>query len=293
MPIKALVIPGGGLNFFVYYGIIKTLQEHNKWQYENLHSIYATSCGSIIACLILSKLKWADIDTYLLDRPWHKTWKLDINMLINSFSSNGLIDIQFLESFFEPILNTCGWNKHITLKELYDITGIKLYLFATRFDDFKPIVLNHNTYPDLPLIYAIYISCTIIPLFKPLEWKNKYFIDGFYSGTDNPINYALKSIDEKELLTFNFIIKDETNINHDIKNITLLELTFITLTKIIDKQFKKYYKKSKIKTTNQVHLYFIPFNSQPWKDFIYDKNIRKNLINKGVEYGNIFLNYDH
>ena len=100
MPIKTLVIPGGGLNFFVLYGVIKTLQQHNKWDYENLHSIYATSCGSIIACLILSRLNWIDIDTYLLDRPWHKIWKLDLNMIINSFSSNGIIDIHFFADFF-------------------------------------------------------------------------------------------------------------------------------------------------------------------------------------------------
>ena len=194
----------------------------------------------------------------------------------------------FLQTFFEPILNTCGWNKNITLKELYNITGIKLYLFATRFKDFKPVVFNHIKYPDLPLLDAIYMSCSLIPLFKPVEWKNNYYIDGFYSGTDNPIFYALKTIDEKELLTFNFIISNENNINYDIKNYSLIELTFITLTKIVDKQFKKYYKKSKIKTTNQVHLYFIPLNSQPWKDFIYDKTIRKKLIDKGVKYGSIF-----
>ncbi len=32
MPIKALVIPGGGLNFFVYYGIIKTLQQLERYR---------------------------------------------------------------------------------------------------------------------------------------------------------------------------------------------------------------------------------------------------------------------
>ena len=293
MPIKTLVIPGGGLNFFVLYGIIKTLHEHKKWDYEHLTSIYATSCGSIIAFLILSKLEWSDIDTYLLDRPWHKAIDININTILNSFGSSGIIDIHFIDMFFKPLLNACGWNEDITLKQLYDNTGIDLYLFATRFNDLKSTIFNHKKYPDIPVIHVIYMSCSLIPLFKPLKWKDNYYIDGFYSGMDNPISYALKSIDEKELLTFNFIESTSTDSNCNIDDISLIELTFITLTKIIDKHYRKYYNKSKIKTTNQVHLYFIPLNSQPWSDFLFDKNIRLNLIKKGIKYGTIFLNYNH
>lgn len=294
MPINTLVIPGGGLNFFVFYGIIKTVNQQNIWQYNNLTSIYSASCGTIIALLILSKLKWDDIDTYILDRPWHKTWQLDIHTIINSLSSNGFLDIHYLETFFIPIFKACGWNQHITLKELYDITKIDLYIFATRFNDFKSIVFHHKKYPDLPIISACYMSCSLIPLFKPLNWKDNYYIDGFYSGIDNPIVYALKNKKETELFTFNYLINPNNKpISHNIENTSLFELTFIILTKMLDKQFRKYYKKSKIKTTNQVHLYFIPFTAQPWKDILYDKNIRENLINEGIKYASMYVKYNH
>ena len=49
MNIEYITIPGGGLDFFLFYGILQYLNKENVYHIDNIKSIYGTSCGSILA----------------------------------------------------------------------------------------------------------------------------------------------------------------------------------------------------------------------------------------------------
>ena len=68
MTIKHIVIPGGGPNFPVLYGVLKKLSMEKFWNFNDLESIHGTSCGSIIGCFLLLNCDWEDIDNYLIGR---------------------------------------------------------------------------------------------------------------------------------------------------------------------------------------------------------------------------------
>ena len=99
MNIKHLVLPGGGSNFFTFYGMIRELHKENIWKYDTLSSIHCTSCGSILAFIVLLKLEWSIIDNYIINRPWETVYTITPEMCLDMMQSKGLIDIEFLYIF--------------------------------------------------------------------------------------------------------------------------------------------------------------------------------------------------
>ena len=76
MPIKHLVISGGGPNILTLYGALKNLNQNDYWTIENIKSIYGTSAGSLIGLFIILNLEWEELDNYLIKRPWNTVFKI-------------------------------------------------------------------------------------------------------------------------------------------------------------------------------------------------------------------------
>ena len=88
MTIKHLVISGGGVCGFTFWGMLKECIKHNVILYDNIETITSTSAGSFLAVIIALKYDINLIDDYFIKRPWHQTIPLGVYEYIESFNSN-------------------------------------------------------------------------------------------------------------------------------------------------------------------------------------------------------------
>ena len=282
--IKHLVIPAGGLHFFILYGALKYLNMKEVWKLKDIESIYGTSCGALLAFIISMDLEWEYIDNYLINRPWHTVYNITPDMFINAIEAKGLINKNYLVTFFKPLLRLKEWNENITLKELYEKTNINLYFYGTRLDNFTKSVFNHITEPNMPVLTAIYISATLPPLLEPIKWNNISYIDGGVL-VPNPIQECITHNNcPKEMLTFKLIYKDDI-FNFEKANI------FDYLQKIIT-NLVTFIQSEEVDTPNQIMVEFNNLYKLSYIDYLNNKELRKKTIEDGYTYAKLYINYN-
>ena len=102
----------------------------------------------------------------------------------------------------------------ITFKELYDLTGKNLNVAGTCLNTMSVEYFNKDTYPEMSVLTAIKLSCSIPFFFKPVVFNDKYYVDG--SLTDNyPVNFY-------EQKTLGFVLTSNSIYNCKIENMEKL-----------------------------------------------------------------------
>lgn len=288
MTIKHLVIVGGGPNVFIHYGILKHLLQKSFIVKENIESIYATSCGCIASLILLLNLNYDDIDDYLINRPWEKLFAVKPQQLINSIGNMGLYDNIYYE-LFKPLLKINDLTVNITLKELYEFNKVEFNLFTTKYSTLESCCLNYKTFPDLKLLDAVYMSCTIPMLFKPMILDNELYLDGALLK-----NYPLKDCvdrnkdNQDEILGISQLKSEFIQENIEYKDLDLFKLITNVLGKLIFHINKENYVDTTIKNEIKFKIHTPDFNF--WKQTLTSKEARSNLIQEGVDTAIDFLN---
>ena len=80
---KNIVLCGGGPNCFSQIVMIHSLIQHNIIKYDTIEKIYATSGGSITGVLLALKIPFNEVIEYIIERPWNKIFKFDMDMILN------------------------------------------------------------------------------------------------------------------------------------------------------------------------------------------------------------------
>ena len=86
--IENIVISGGGLTLFTYYGILKESSKSNVWNINDIKTIYGTSAGAILSVLLCLKYDWETLDNYIINRPWEKVFNVDMYLLFETITSS-------------------------------------------------------------------------------------------------------------------------------------------------------------------------------------------------------------
>jgi predicted patatin/cPLA2 family phospholipase len=165
--IKHLVISGGGPLFLYSFGVLRELKKRNIINFNEIKSIYGTSSGSIVSLLVSCGVNFDDIAQYLIDYPYEKNFTMSFDKLMNLSKNQGLININTVDHFIDPLLKTANMNTNINLKDYYETTNIDLHIYSTEVNEFKTVDLNYRDYPYVRLKDAIYASCAIPVLFEP------------------------------------------------------------------------------------------------------------------------------
>lgn len=188
MTIKHIVFSGGGPIAIKVLGIIQHLEETQFWNIDDIESIYATSAGCSLAVLLCLRYDWETIRSYFIKRPWQEAYPIKPEHILNAYNSKGIFNIQFFELFFKPFFDAKNISPDINLIDFYNYSKIELHFFSVELNEYKLCDISHKTYPTLPLITAIYMSCAVPILFAPVCFDGKCFIDG---GVLN--NYPLEN----------------------------------------------------------------------------------------------------
>jgi predicted acylesterase/phospholipase RssA len=201
--IEHLVLCGGGPVGLVQYGALKYLTSINYLDYNNIKSIYATSIGCIISFIYIINLEWSWMDDFLIKRPWEKLVNFTPYDFLNMFYTKGLLNLEFVSSCLKPLYLAKDIDLTLTLKEFYDLTNIEFNLYTCNFTRFEKEKLNYITYPNLPVIEAIYMSLTIPILCVPFYKNDCFYFDGGILVVC-PLNECIidKNCDESSILCF-------------------------------------------------------------------------------------------
>jgi predicted acylesterase/phospholipase RssA len=293
MIIKHLVLSGGFTSGIAGLGSIHKLFECNILKIENIQSIYGTSVGSMIGlCICFYKLGITNdiIKDYFIQRPFHETFKINMNHLLHIYDSKGVYDKNYAFILFKPFFQTIELSTEITMKEFYDLTSIELYFYTVEVNNFVLKELSYIHTPDLSLIDAIYMSSTVPIIMVPLIKNNECYVDGGLI-CNYPIYESLKNnkINKDEILgiTYNYNTLEKIEFINEKTNV--IEYIITILNNIINMISNLLYTKQETSTYYEISIprkfsfnsFFNPFFSEEERIILY---------NLGIQSANKFIN---
>jgi NTE family protein len=286
-PIKHLVITGGGIAGITAYSILRESHKSSIWNIENLESIYGTSAGAILSVFIALKYDWSEIDDYIIKRPWENVFKFNIDTVLRSFDSKGILGKKIIEEMICPLLKGKDLEPTITMKELYEYSNIDIHIFSTEIHNYETVDISHKTHPDWGVIDAVYCSACLPIIFMPYLKDGGCYSDG---GITN--NYPIYECLENGALPDEVLGITLPKKQENVQTITEKSSLFDYLSFILNKMYKQAYLSS-IKNTEYIIKYEIELENAivAMYDFVNVSSSQQErcmLLDKGVEIWNNF-----
>lgn len=287
--IKHLVIPGGAIYGFSFYGALKELNKNGTLDFETIKTIHATSVGCLLAVILCLNYNWDELDNYIIKRPWHTLFHFTLHSILSSFLKNGMFDILIMKEMLLPLFNAKDVSIDITLQEFYNLNEIELHFFTIDLALFKLIDVSYKTFPNWTLMEAIYASACAPILFEPFKKDNIIYVDGGLLS-NCPINELLNdsSIAPKieEIFYINTLVNCEDG-PQVTKEFNLLNYIILLFTKIITFHSKLLCIDPKIKrvlikrTTIPLYDVFSIVNSKEQRIYLIEHGIQcvKDMMN--------------
>lgn len=202
MTIKHLVISGGGPILIQILSAIQELEKNKYFNMSNIETIYGTSAGAIVGLMLSLQFDWETLNDYIIKRPWHDVFSFKVQNILDAYTKKGLFDIKTIEKCFKPLFDAKDIPIDINMFDFYNITKIELHMIAFEINEYKLEDVSYITYPDLPVLKALQMTCAIPVLITPVCIDNKCFMDGGIA-CNYPLNYCIESGKcEDEILGF-------------------------------------------------------------------------------------------
>ena len=191
----------------------------------------------------------------------------------------------------DPLFKTADVSPDVTFKQLFEKTNKELYVYVTELNQFELLSFSHKTHPDNKVIDAVYNSSTIPPIFRPEINNEQCLLDGGLFA-NYPICQCIDSFEEintDEILGIKFIIsRDKSSFISEESNLS--EYLFYIIRKMMSFIEKNQNKEIKIK--NEVLIKTNGLDMKFWNEMIHSKNLRQKVINEGLGFADIFLEYN-
>lgn len=283
--IRTLVISGGLTYGYAFHGCLRHLEEEGIWNINNIKSIYASSAGSLIAVILALKFNHDIVENYLINRPWHDIIKIDMYSIIEGIGKRGIFSVDIFEIALEPLFAAKDLPMSVTMRELFDITGIDIHILSTVLDGFREIDISYTTHPLWRVVDALYASSSIPLLFSPLIVDNEWYLDGGLTA-----NYPSKaylagvwnSNEDEDVLG---ICLDISCDRISKENTSIFKYILCILTNFIIKLLG-----DTPKLSQEVHISKHSIIHNDMHGFINSKEIRAEMIHHGTKAAIQFLN---
>lgn len=185
-----LVLSGGGTKCAAHIGAAHGLLVCGML--ENINTIACASGGGMIGVLMLCGYTPKQILTLLIGIG---TDKLMSKKRANFLTEFGLESGNRFIMIFGKILSAKGFSPDVTFEEFYQKTQKNLILTGTCLNNKKPYYFHKDTYPNMKVLKALRITISLPPLFTPVKFEGKLFVDGGF--LDNyPIRLFSDRIDQ-------------------------------------------------------------------------------------------------
>ena len=284
MPIKHLVISGGGPTLIQALGAIQYVEQQKFIDVSNIETIYGTSAGAILGTLICLKFDWETINDYIIKRPWHEVFPVNIQKIFDAYTKKGIFDIKTVEKIFKPLFSAKDLSLDINLQDFYNYSKIELHFFAFDINEFKIEDISYKTHPNISVIMALQMTCSLPVLVSPVCIDNKCYIDGGIV-CNYPLNKCLELYNQDEILGIKNQY-DKNDSNRVDSNSTMLDFLMSFVFKMIqnmdtgDKQ---------IVIKNEIICKADFLSIEYLKTALYSMDVRRELFNSGIEFAKEFL----
>lgn len=209
--IHHLVLSGGANIGFAFIGSLSLLLERNILDIQHIQSIHSTSIGTLIGTSLSLGYSIDEIKTYMLDRPWHELYKINIGTCYSAIQEGGILGMDVIKKSLEPLLLGKNLSIDLTLAELYAYSNIDFHYYTTDFSSLEMVDISHQTHPQWTVVESIYASSCLPILFRPLLKENTYYIDGAVI-MNYPLIKCLESVeDEKTILGLYLCLKSSSD----------------------------------------------------------------------------------
>jgi predicted acylesterase/phospholipase RssA len=278
--IKHLVLSGGGVVGFSFYGLLRETNKKGLWNIHNIETIYGTSVGSIISIFIALHYDWDTLDDFIIKRPWQNVYKLSIDSFLYAFHNKGILDKKIMEHTFSPLFKGKDIDINITMKEFYEITKIEIHMMTVDINTYDLVDISYKTHPHWNVIDAVYCSCCLPILFQPIIKENMCFCDGGFMA-----NYPVKQCIENGAKPNEIFGMCRSSIFDSSSYITdksslfdyILNILYKTISKILNKNEIQHIYKEAIVQCPPLSIYDIYETASSMEK-------RLELIQKGCEY---------
>ena len=189
--IKNLIISGGGPAGLAFYGSLKTMNQLGMWKLDNIQHIYGTSIGAILAFTLALNYDWNEIDDFIIKRPWHKIFKVDLPTIINAIENKGMYNRTILNDILKPLLFGKDLSLDITLQEFYQKTKVHCHFITMKLKSIESLDISDITHPNWKLLDAIYCSIALPICFSPFYYENDYLCDGGFIS-NYPVEFCMQ-----------------------------------------------------------------------------------------------------
>lgn len=287
--IKNLVLSGGAYLGLIQFGVLKHLQNSGFYNMKNIEKIYGTSIGGFIGAMLCLKININDLTENFTDRPWQNLLKFNPSILSDFYLKKGIINKNICKRATCNLLESVDLSPDITLKEFYDYSNIELHLYTTSLNDFCLKDISYKSHPNMLLLDAIYITCSIPYIFQPLEIDGESYVDGGLL-CNYPIHRCLEKNKEEETLGVYFYNDNVECSNKkkqvNIKNQNLFEFFYYIHMKLLE------HKNEDIvipEMDNQVKIDCDNLSMENALDLIFNKELRRIYLENGEQIGKNFL----
>jgi len=284
MPIKHLVISGGGPTLVQALGAIQHVEQQKFIDLSNIETIYGTSAGAILGTLICLKFDWETINDYIIKRPWHEVFPINIQKIFDAYTKKGIFDVKTVEKIFKPLFSAKDLALDINLQDFYNYSKIELHFFAFDINDFKIEDISYKTHPNISVITALQMTCSLPVLVAPVCIDNKCYIDGGIV-CNYPLNKCLELYNQDEILGIKNQY-DKNDSNRVDSNSTMLDFLMSFVFKMIQ-NMDTGDKQTSIK--NQIICKADFLSIDYLKTALYSMDVRKELFDSGTEFAKEFL----
>jgi len=204
-PKVILVLGGGGARGFAHVGALKALREANV----PIDMVVGTSMGALVGSLYCSGVKIEDLEKIGEDIKWSDISNLGIPSLITMVTSEKLLSTKKMEDYV---------NKMIGNKYFFQL-DTPFACVATDIKTGEKIIFKEG-----PVAPAARASANIPGLFAPVEYRQRFLVDG---GLVENIPVSVAKLFNPDIIITIAVSADITKNSYDNVFFTLFQTIYI------------------------------------------------------------------
>jgi predicted acylesterase/phospholipase RssA len=244
---------------------------------DHIKNVAGTSMGSFFCLAFALKIPIDELEAMII-KLIHKPEIVSISSdnFLNLFTNLGFNDSKLYLSGIKEYLKKKYDIEDISFIELSKLTGVNVYVSATKINNGKNFIFNVNDTPNVSVLDAVAASMCIPMISQPIKIDEYYYIDGCL--TNNLPYEIFNNINQDDILNVAVFIKEDYEVT-DIINPSE-ELNFLT-----------YYKQvCSIIYSNSLHSSYISKLPNFKNPLIISESPFKSFYNLDISDDNIFFN---
>ena len=249
MDFTNIVFSGGAIKGMSYIGVLKYFEENDL--VKNIKQLTGTSIGGFFAFLICLGYKSKDLTDIIRYLDFNNLRDISSDSILNFFETWGIDTGNKFIHFIKALVKSKGFSEEINFQQLYDITKLKLTITGTCVNDQETIYYNYENSPEMLILDALRISCSIPILYQCVKQNEKVYVDGFILN-----NYPIEFFDNEIDKTIGFCIYQERKKTIENAEEYIFALINCMLNKIQKMSSNKYKKQTIVIETNISGLNF-------------------------------------